>query len=172
MFRLTIVTLSGFWNFQNQAKNGQNASVRSVKIWPMKFLQNCQTQNVAQYSCPTPISGLWYLRPLPKPIGAFKNVKTFQFSSLSCNFSLKMNCSQKCRIRKFTTFKLDQYEVHFQILHFSTGIYFWWNSPTEWWILSWKNDKYCDFWSQNSNYSKLSEFARKKSIVIHCCFLA
>ena len=47
-----------------------------------------------------------------------------QFSSLIWNFSLKMNSSQKCRIRKFTTLKLDQNEVHFQILHFSTGIIF------------------------------------------------
>ena len=39
MFRLTIATLSGFWNFQNQAKNSRNTSVRSAKIWPIKFLQ-------------------------------------------------------------------------------------------------------------------------------------
>ena len=54
---------------------------------------------------------------------------------------------------------------------FSTSLFlsishFWSKIQTQWWKLSWNNGQYCDFWSQNSNYSKISEFARKKSIII------
>ena len=97
---------------------------------------------------------------------AIFTINPTHFSSLSWNLRTKMTYSQKCRIWKFTLVLIELQSGEFSNSFFLTESHFWSQIRAQWWKLSWINGKYCDFWSQNSNYSKINEFMPKKSIII------